>query len=103
VEWLRRRGLFSPADETEPDAPRSAIDACLAGSLGMGELTALNTPEGAGPEDSSELPTPRKSERRSGRTRGYGVPAGVRIGAHDREGRERLLRYCARRRSASRA
>jgi hypothetical protein len=73
VEWLRRRGLLSPADETEPDSPRSAIDACLAGSLGMGELTALGAPEGAGAEDSSELPSPRKSERRSGSARSPGA------------------------------
>jgi hypothetical protein len=96
LEWLRRRGLLSSAEETDPDPPRSAIDACLAGSLGMGELTALGTPEGGGPEDSRELPTPRKSERRSSRARGFDVHAGVRIEAHDREGRERLLRYCAR-------
>jgi hypothetical protein len=62
----------------------------------MGELTALGAPEGAGAEDSSELPSRRKSERRSGRARGFDVHAGVRIEAHDREGRERLLRYCAR-------
>jgi hypothetical protein len=46
--------------------------------------------------DDSEAPAPIQRERRSGRSRGFDINAGVRVAARDREGRERLLRYCAR-------
>jgi glycogen debranching enzyme len=41
--WLRRRGLLRDegVDTGDDTASRSALDACLEGSLGLGELTAL--------------------------------------------------------------
>ncbi len=42
------------------------------------------------------LPAPTKSQRRAGHSRGFDVHAGVVVSASDRDGRERLLRYCAR-------
>jgi hypothetical protein len=43
VSWLRRHGFFND-DSSEPPADpaaRSALEACLPGSLGLGELSAL--------------------------------------------------------------
>ena len=98
VSWLRRHGLL----DNDPDEPptervaRSALDACLEGSLGLGELTAM--PRRRGPIDDGHeaLPAPPRSQRRGGHVRGFDVHAGVVVSASDREGRERLLRYCAR-------
>lgn len=42
------------------------------------------------------LPVPSRSDRHGGHSRGFDVHAGVVVTASDREGRERLLRYCAR-------
>jgi hypothetical protein len=42
------------------------------------------------------MPKPTKAARRGGRHCGFNVHAGVVVGATDRRGRERLLRYCAR-------
>ena len=106
TRWLKRKGLLR--DPTDDDAfhndvpDRSALDSCLQGSLGLGELTELgpNASTTALGESSSdpepELPRPSKSARRGGQARGFDVHAGVVIGSDDRQGRERLLRYCAR-------
>jgi len=97
--WLRRRSLLQDEDVDAADgtASPSALDACLQGSLGLGELTALPAkhapPHGA---DDMALPVPSRSDRRGGHSRGFDVHAGVVVSASDREGRERLLRYCAR-------
>ena len=45
VSWLRRNGFLTD-DSSEPPADpaaRSALEACLLGSLGLGELSALAT------------------------------------------------------------
>jgi hypothetical protein len=96
LTWLGRRGfLAKPDDDTgEQQDSRSALDACLEGSLGLGELTAL--PGGAIGNDDLVLPIPGKPPRRAGRSRGFDINAGVVVSASDHEGRERLLRYCAR-------
>ncbi len=100
VRWLRRRALLTdePHDDTS-NAPRnpSPLEACLEGSLGLGELTTL---PGAPLVEACEsgiagVPVPRSHHRR-GRARGFDVHAAVVVSARDREGRERLLRYCAR-------
>jgi hypothetical protein len=97
--WLRRHGLLRDEDVDAADgtASRSALDACLEGSLGLGELTALPAkhPPLLGADDMA-LPVPSRSDRRGGHSRGFDVHAGVVVSASDREGRERLLRYCAR-------
>jgi len=46
---------------------------------------------------SPALPVPSRSDRCGGHSRGFDVHAGVFASASDREVRERLLRYCARR------
>jgi len=91
--WLRRRGLVldEPPDTTEE--PSSALDACLAASLGLGDVTALPTRRA---NKEQTRPEPARSGRLSGQNRGFDVHAGVVVEAHDRAGRERLFRYCAR-------
>jgi hypothetical protein len=51
VGWLRRHGLLDNDPDEPPPEPvaRSALDACLEGSLGLGELSAL--PRRRGPID----------------------------------------------------
>ncbi|HWA73779.1 MAG TPA: transposase [Polyangiaceae bacterium] len=103
LTWLRRRDLLrDEPDEThdEPDSTEqrgcSALGACLEGSLGLGELTALPEQNQARIDDGDALPVPSKATRRGGTDRGFDLHAGVVVSAADREGRERLLRYCAR-------
>jgi len=103
--WLRRKGLLRDPD---PDAhfsnespERSALDACLEGSLGLGELTALagvcpRGDAGGAERDDLEPARPTKAARRGAQARGFDLHAGVAVAANDREGRERLLRHCAR-------
>lgn len=97
--WLRRRGLLreEAADAADGTASRSALDACFEGSLGLGELAALPAKR-AVPLGTDDIPppVPSRSDRRGGHSRGFDVHAGVVVSASDREGRERLLRYCAR-------
>jgi hypothetical protein len=95
TRWLRRRGLLLDESSDVPPPERTALDACLERSLGLGELVAL---PGAVADRAGDdlLPRPSKSARRGGHACGFDVHAGVVVGARDREGRERLLRYCAR-------
>ena len=98
VGWLRRHGFLDNDPDEQPTEPvaRSALDACLEGSLGQGELTVLPSRRGPIDDGHEALPAPPRSQRRSGHVRGFDVHAGVVVSASDREGRERLLRYCAR-------
>ncbi len=92
---------FSTSIQSEPPADpatRSALEACLLGSLGLGELSALPIRHGPTDDGRDSLPAPPRSQRRGGHSRGFDVHAGVIVSASDRDGRERLLRNCARRR-----
>jgi hypothetical protein len=55
--WLRRHGLLDSDPDEPPTEPvaRSALDACLEGSLGLGDLTVLHRP----------IQSPRREARRS--------------------------------------
>jgi Putative transposase len=108
LRWLRRRGLLDvdEAEQSEHDAQREcdALDACLRGSLGIGELSSLPgsaSAAGQGADEDAPNTYPRAltgalASRRARSSRGFDIHAGVSVSAHDREGRERLLRYCAR-------
>jgi len=98
VGWLRRHGFLDNDPDEPPTEPvaRSALDACLQGSLGLGELTAMPSRPGPSDDGHEALPAPPRSRRRSAHVRGFDVHAGVVVSASDREGHERLLRYCAR-------
>jgi hypothetical protein len=69
VAWLRRRGLLDD-EQSEPPVElttRSALDACLEGSLGLGELTALRrqeTPLSNG-HDAPPVPSTSKAASRT--------------------------------------
>jgi len=100
ARWLRRRRLVTDSDEADcgktcPD--RDALDACLEGSVGLGELTCLpDACDSCTDGDCDPSTGPDRTTRRSARYRGFDVHAGVVASAMDRDGRERLLRYCAR-------
>jgi hypothetical protein len=75
LAWLGRRNLLGDGDDTSGAEPaRSAIDACLEGSLGIGELAAL--------ENTGSLPRrrpcpvqPSPSAVRSARAASTSIPA----------------------------
>ena len=101
TRWLERHHLLRHPDEVDSfsqlEPERTPLEACLEGSLGIGELTTLRA--GQAVQDDEQLPPlprPSRSARKAGRSRGFDVHAGVVVSASDREGRERLLRYCAR-------
>jgi Putative transposase len=81
--------------EAEP-WERSAIDACLEGSLGIGDLVSLELAN-ARTDDEPDHPEQNLLQaRRTKSKRGFDIHAAVGVPATDREGREGLLRYCAR-------
>jgi hypothetical protein len=80
LAWLRRGGLLhDERDETDaPEQPdRSALVACLEGSLGLGELTALRERNQAEGDGDDARPAPSKSAQRGGTDRGFDLHAGV--------------------------
>jgi hypothetical protein len=102
LSWLRRRGLLDADEAGQPayheESRLGALDACLRGSLGVGQLSSLPGAEG---DEGSPIPEPgfaatTLASRRARSARGFDIHAGVSVSAGDREGRERLLRYCAR-------
>lgn len=100
VRFLKRKGLMVDAVDCDTGVPadradRTALDACLEGSLGVGELIHVAPREDSHVVDESPSHSPDR-RRRWVFSRGFNVHAGVVIGAEDRLGRERLLRYCAR-------
>lgn len=96
VRWLRRRGLLTcDGDEPKP-TQRSAIDACLEGSLGIGELVSLKLGDSRNDDEPEQSGRNLLQARRTKSERGFDIHAAVGVPASDREGRERLLRYCAR-------
>ncbi|HZF48434.1 MAG TPA: transposase [Polyangiaceae bacterium] len=100
LRWLRKRGLFDDrrAEERSNEAPeRSALDACAEVALRGGELGRLEDGFVVPPEDGSEARfEPRCRGPLTAELDGFNMEAAVRIEACDDEGRERLVRYCAR-------
>jgi hypothetical protein len=98
--WLRRKRLLCDDDQAlcnNETRELEPLDARLEGSLGIGKLAYLpDATDRGGSDELGGLPVPSKSERRGGHHRGFDVHAGVVVSRSDREGRERLLRYCPR-------
>ena len=102
VKWLRRHDLLAQYnhERTESTDP-SAMDACVSTSLSQTGLIRLDDhglTEPQKPDTADDAETaPRRAKGKHGiESLGFNLHAGVRIEAHDRTGREKLLRYCTR-------
>ena len=100
LRWVRTRGLAGEraAEERSNEAPeRSALDACAEVALRGGEFVRIE--EGAvmradgGGEARFE---PKRRGPFMAELDGFNIQVAVRIESYDDEGRERLVRYCAR-------
>jgi hypothetical protein len=95
LAWLRKRRYLDerPAEERGNDAPeRLPLDAFAALALAGGTL--IGRP--FAPRERAAEDLDRKEPRFSATHHGFDVHCAVRIEADDNEGRERLIRYCAR-------
>jgi hypothetical protein len=95
LAWLRKRRYLDerPAEERGNDAPEPLpIDAFAALALAGG--TFIGRP--FAPRERAGEDLERKEPRFSATHNGFDVHCAVRIAADDDEGRERLIRYCAR-------
>jgi hypothetical protein len=98
IRWLRRRHLIDerPAEERSNEAPEpSPLEACMQMSLFGGTFLRLAVDGTPVPVDEPRFGTGTKSPW-AAEAEGFNVHAGVTAHAGDREGLERLLRYCAR-------
>ncbi len=96
--WLKKRGLIRLADVDETFDDEDRLASCLRGSLGIGKVVQV-TVEGDLRATEEDLNAQRFALRRLpqvGEFGGFSVHAGVTVHAADKDGRERLLRYCAR-------
>jgi hypothetical protein len=99
TRWLRRRGFLDerPAEDrsNEADDP-TPLEACMQMSLFGGvflRLTADGTPA---PVDEPRFSRAGTKSPWAAEVSGFNVHAGVTVRAGDREGLEKLSRYCAR-------
>jgi hypothetical protein len=98
VRWLGRRGLIDerPAEEQSNEAPEpSPLEACMQMSLFGGVFLRLAHDGTPVPLDDQRFGIGTKSPW-AAEAAGFNVHAGVTVRAGDRDGLERLLRYCAR-------
>jgi hypothetical protein len=98
TRWLRRRGLVDerPAAERSNEAAEpSPLEACMQMSLFGGTFLRLAADGTPVPVDDERFGTGIKSPW-AAEAGGFNVHAGVTVRAGDREGLERLCRYCAR-------
>jgi hypothetical protein len=93
--WLRRRGYLDEGSPGERQEAQSALDACAAVAMQRGQLATLARPGAAYAADEDHERAPDKSEV-AAEHQGFNLHAGVRIGAGDDLGRERLARYALR-------
>ena len=96
--WLKKKGLIRLADADESYEKEDPLASCLRGSLGIGKIAQLKD-DGDIEFTEEDADAQRFALRRSphvGEFGGFSIHAGVTVNADDRDGRERLLRYCAR-------
>jgi hypothetical protein len=96
--WLKKKGLIRLADADDCYEKEDPLASCLRGSLGIGKVVEL-TDDGDIKFTEEDMDAQRFALRRSphvGEFGGFSIHAGVTVDADDRDGRERLLRYCAR-------
>ena len=100
VRMLRKRGLLVEEDQADTlpntPAPESALHACRKISLSRGRYGSVR-----GQQlhlFDAEWTAPRTSKKHGlvANVQGFSLEASVHFGAHDRAGRERILKYCFR-------
>jgi hypothetical protein len=96
--WLKNKELMRLADADETYANEDALATCLRGSLGIGQVVELDE---AGDvrcsrEQADEQRFTQRKSPQTGEFGGFSIHAGVTVHAADNDGRERLIRYCAR-------
>jgi hypothetical protein len=100
MRWLRRHGLLrgEPDDDFSNEAAEySALEACAQGSLGLGNLVKKRSKSRSSHNDADEGGFDQRAVNgRVGVSHGYSLYAGNTMDADDKDGRERLLRYCLR-------
>ena len=96
-KMLRRRGLVRDAPEQDDTGgePPSAIEACMRVAQSAGSFERLDGVASVASPDDARFDH-RKRSPWSAEADGFSVNAGVSMAAGDAEGRERLIRYCAR-------
>lgn len=96
--WLKKKGLMRLADADETYEDEDALASCLRGSVGIGQVVELG--EAGDVQYSRELADEKRFALRksphTGEFGGFSIHAGVTVHAADKDGRERLIRYCAR-------
>ena len=100
LRWLQRHGLLKNEAESgfSNESPElTALQACAQGSLGLGNLVKKRSKPRTSNQDADEGGFEQRAVNgRVGVSHGYSLYAGNPISAWDRDGRERLLRYCLR-------
>lgn len=90
LAWLERKGyLRGDEDPDEAEQPASALQACLIGSLGVGQLHALPK---TGKRRSTVEDRPKPRNAVTAESQGFNIHAGVRVAAGATESRERPRR-----------
>jgi len=96
--WLKKKGLMRLVDADDSYQNEDALASCLRGSLGIGQVVELDD---AGEVQYSQVQADEKrfalrKSPQAGEFGGFSIHAGVTVHAADKDGRERLIRYCAR-------
>jgi hypothetical protein len=96
--WLKKKGLMRLADADETYANEDPLASCLRGSLGIGQVVELDEAGDVqySQEQADEKRFALRKSPHAGELEGFGIHARVTVHAADKDGRERLIRYCAR-------
>ena len=92
LRWLGKKGYL--ADEAGPEQEPGGLERCQQIALHYGELVGL--PSAASKTGKSHFDTKRHGSRHARTLDGFDLEANVSIAHGDDEGRERVVRYCAR-------
>jgi len=98
TRWLKDKGLIGLAEADDAFDKEDSLASCFRGCLGIGRVVEI-TVEGYIQVTKEDQDAQRFALSRSphmGEFGGFSIHAGVTVHAADRDGRERLLRYCAR-------
>ena len=93
--WLRRRGYLDELALEVGSGDQAALDACAAFAMQRGQVATLARPGAADAAD-EDHDQPPENQQVAVEYQDFNLHAGVRIGAGDDLGRERLARYALR-------